>query len=131
MQNVDAIIPTGKYVAKIDEQQCVGCTLCIKACPFDAIVGASKHMHTIITRYCTGCKLCIPPCPVDCIRLDANTHFQETCQTVPKIDQRKLKKEFAAFSRNNRKRRMQRLNCIRQEKQQQFEQRKKELSLNK
>lgn len=51
----------------IDEAACIGCTLCIQACPVDAIVGASKLMHTIIESECTGCKLCLPPCPVDCI----------------------------------------------------------------
>lgn len=56
-------------VAVIDERTCIGCTLCIQACPVDAIVGAAKLMHTVITRECTGCALCIPPCPVDCISL--------------------------------------------------------------
>lgn len=56
-------------VAVIDEELCIGCTLCIEACPFDAIVGATKLMHTVIARECTGCKLCLPPCPVDCIRM--------------------------------------------------------------
>lgn len=56
-------------VALIDEELCIGCTLCIEACPFDAIVGAAKLMHTVIARECTGCKLCLPPCPVDCIRM--------------------------------------------------------------
>jgi electron transport complex protein RnfB len=51
----------------IDEDLCIGCTLCIQACPVDAIVGAAKMMHTIIAEQCTGCELCIPPCPVDCI----------------------------------------------------------------
>ena len=54
-------------VALIDEQTCIGCTLCIQACPVDAILGAAKHMHTVIADECTGCKLCLPPCPVDCI----------------------------------------------------------------
>ena len=54
-------------VAVIDENTCIGCTLCIQACPVDAIVGASKRMHTVIASECTGCKLCLPPCPVDCI----------------------------------------------------------------
>jgi electron transport complex protein RnfB len=58
-------------VAIIDEALCIGCTLCIEACPFDAIVGAAKLMHTVIARECTGCKLCLPPCPVDCIRMVA------------------------------------------------------------
>jgi electron transport complex protein RnfB len=54
-------------VAIIDEQTCIGCTLCIQACPVDAILGSAKHMHTVIADECTGCKLCLPPCPVDCI----------------------------------------------------------------
>jgi electron transport complex protein RnfB len=56
-----------RAVAVIDEARCIGCMLCIAACPTDAIVGAPKQMHTVLTRYCTGCELCLPPCPVDCI----------------------------------------------------------------
>jgi len=56
-------------VAVIDEQTCIGCTLCIQACPVDAIVGAPKLMHTVIAAECTGCDLCLPPCPVDCIEM--------------------------------------------------------------
>lgn len=56
-------------VVRIDEQTCIGCTLCIQACPVDAIVGAAKLMHTVIETECTGCNLCIPPCPVDCIHI--------------------------------------------------------------
>jgi electron transport complex protein RnfB len=59
-----------RTVAHIDEAWCIGCTLCIKACPTDAIVGASKKMHTVMEAYCTGCELCIPVCPVDCIQLE-------------------------------------------------------------
>jgi electron transport complex protein RnfB len=58
-----------KIVAFIDEQICIGCTLCIQVCPVDAIVGSTKQMHTVVSRYCTGCELCLPPCPVDCIAL--------------------------------------------------------------
>lgn len=54
-------------VAVIIEKDCIGCTLCIQACPVDAILGSAKHMHTVIADECTGCELCIPPCPVDCI----------------------------------------------------------------
>lgn len=57
-------------LAVIDENWCIGCTLCIKACPTDAIVGSHKLMHTVIEPYCTGCELCIPVCPVDCISLE-------------------------------------------------------------
>ena len=59
-----------RAVVFIDEAWCIGCTLCIKACPTDAIVGANKRMHTVIEAYCTGCELCIPVCPVDCIALE-------------------------------------------------------------
>jgi electron transport complex protein RnfB len=58
-----------KTVVEIDEQRCIGCTLCIQACPVDAILGAPKQMHTIIKSECTGCNLCIDPCPVDCIHI--------------------------------------------------------------
>ena len=56
-----------KLVAVIREAECIGCTLCIQACPVDAILGAAKQMHTVIESECTGCELCVPPCPVDCI----------------------------------------------------------------
>ena len=56
-------------VAVIDEATCIGCTLCIDACPVDAILGAQKRMHTVLPSLCTGCELCVAPCPVDCIAL--------------------------------------------------------------
>ena len=56
-------------VARIDEAACIGCTLCIAACPVDAIVGARLRMHTVLASQCTGCELCLPPCPVDCIEM--------------------------------------------------------------
>lgn len=59
--------PGPLLVARIDEAHCIGCTLCIRACPVDAIVGANKRMHTVLTDWCTGCDLCVAPCPVDCI----------------------------------------------------------------
>jgi electron transport complex protein RnfB len=65
-----------KMLAVIDEQNCIGCTLCLQACPVDAILGAAKQMHTIIAGECTGCELCVAPCPVDCI------HMVPVAQTI-------------------------------------------------
>ncbi|HEY8607627.1 MAG TPA: electron transport complex subunit RsxB [Noviherbaspirillum sp.] len=58
-----------RAVAVIDEEICIGCTLCIQACPVDAIVGAAKQMHAVLPQLCTGCDLCVAPCPVDCISM--------------------------------------------------------------
>ena len=76
-----------RMVAVIDEPVCIGCTLCIQACPVDAIVGAAKLMHTIVADLCSGCDLCVAPCPVDCISMqpvsaeelarDRNTQWRE------------------------------------------------------
>lgn len=62
-------IKTLPTIVRIDEEVCIGCTLCIQACPIDAILGAAKQMHTVIESECTGCDLCIAPCPVDCIHV--------------------------------------------------------------
>ena len=62
-------------VAFIDEALCIGCTLCIQACPVDAILGAAKQMHTILPSLCTGCDLCVAPCPVDCISMSPVTEL--------------------------------------------------------
>jgi electron transport complex protein RnfB len=61
-------------VAVIDEAACIGCTLCIAACPVDAIVGAQNLVHTVLRADCTGCELCLPPCPVDCIDMRVLAH---------------------------------------------------------
>jgi len=62
-------------VAQIDEQICIGCNFCVRACPVDAIVGVPQAMHTVIAAYCTGCELCLAPCPVDCIDLLPRPHI--------------------------------------------------------
>jgi electron transport complex protein RnfB len=62
-------VERARPVAFIDEALCIGCTLCIQACPVDAILGAAKQMHTILPSQCTGCDLCVAPCPVDCISM--------------------------------------------------------------
>ncbi len=67
--NAEHGAPKPKSVAVIDENVCIGCTLCMQACPVDAILGAAKHMHTVIASECTGCELCVAPCPVDCISM--------------------------------------------------------------
>ena len=71
-------IEKAKTSAVIDEDQCIGCTLCIQACPVDAILGAAKHMHTVLSDECTGCELCVDPCPVDCIDMIEIKHKPNT-----------------------------------------------------
>jgi electron transport complex protein RnfB len=66
---MSAHVARPRRVARIDEQRCIGCTLCIQACPVDAIVGAVKLMHTVMTDLCIGCDLCVAPCPVECIAM--------------------------------------------------------------
>jgi electron transport complex protein RnfB len=68
--NPDIGIEAPRTLAVIDENWCIGCTLCLDACPTDAILGGNKRMHTVIEPYCTGCELCVPVCPVDCISLE-------------------------------------------------------------
>jgi electron transport complex protein RnfB len=89
-----------KMLAIIDESTCIGCTLCIQACPVDAILGAPKLMHTIIVAECTGCELCVAPCPVDCIQMKP---IPETISTwkwpypVISLKTEKPKKELLDF----------------------------------
>jgi Na+-translocating ferredoxin:NAD+ oxidoreductase subunit B len=68
--NPDIGVEAPRTVAVIDENWCIGCTLCLDACPTDAILGGNKRMHTVVEPYCTGCELCVPVCPVDCIALE-------------------------------------------------------------
>lgn len=76
------VTPVHRLVAFIREDECIGCTKCIQACPVDAIVGAAKLMHTVLVEECTGCNLCVPPCPVDCIDLVAGPDVPMTWHPV-------------------------------------------------
>lgn len=79
-----------KILAIINEDQCIGCTRCIDACPVDAILGSSQYMHTVIAAECIGCKLCVPACPVDCIDLIP------TPETQPRIPPEHIKQRYQA-----------------------------------
>ena len=85
-----------RQLAVIDEAWCIGCTLCLKACPVDCIVGGPKLMHTVIDALCTGCELCLPACPVDCIALvpvtGARTGWQAWSQ--PQADEARTRHAF-------------------------------------
>jgi electron transport complex protein RnfB len=78
-------VERARHVARIDEPRCIGCTLCIQACPVDAIIGAAKQMHTVIVDLCTGCDLCVAPCPVDCIDMIPATGTDANW-TQPRMD---------------------------------------------
>lgn len=87
--NPDFGLESPRRVAFIDENWCIGCTLCLDACPTDAILGTHKSMHTIIESECTGCELCVPVCPVDCIELEWATREDETAWRAWSPDQAK------------------------------------------
>lgn len=82
----------------IDEDWCIGCTLCIKACPVDAIVGANKLMHTVIEAHCTGCELCLPVCPVDCIRVENASGTETGWAAWSQVDANKARDRYAFHS---------------------------------
>lgn len=92
-----------RHLAVIDEAWCIGCTLCLDACPTDAIVGSNKLMHTVIEPYCTGCELCIPVCPVDCISLDNVTGSRTgwAAWSEPEADQALKRYEFHSWRRRS------------------------------
>ena len=93
--------------AVIREDECIGCTKCISACPVDAIIGSGKLMHTVLTDLCTGCELCIPPCPVDCIDLVEDLQPLPT-ETQRIAEQDDLRKRYYAHIQREEKRRIDR-----------------------
>ena len=93
--------------AVIREDECIGCTKCISACPVDAIIGSGKLMHTILTDLCTGCELCIPPCPVDCIDLIEDTQNLPD-ETQRNAEQGDLRNRYYAHIQREEKRRIHR-----------------------
>ncbi len=93
--------------AIIREDECIGCTKCIQACPVDAIIGSGKLMHSILTDLCTGCELCIPPCPVDCIDLIADTQPLPTA-TQRLDEQNDLRSRYYAHIQREQQRKHQR-----------------------
>ena len=118
-----------KAVALIDEQDCIGCTLCIDACPVDAIVGAAKQMHTVIEAECTGCELCLAPCPVDCIRMIPLTKLVVSLESscfIPiengSLNENEVKRREADHARERYQFRLQRLNREEQEQVEKFAQ---------
>ena len=93
--------------AVIREDECIGCTKCISACPVDAIIGSGKLMHTVLTDLCTGCELCIPPCPVDCIDLIEDTQLLPT-EDARNAEQNDLRQRYYAHIQREETRRTQR-----------------------
>jgi electron transport complex protein RnfB len=98
--NPDIGVEAPRTVAVIDEDWCIGCTLCFDICPTDAVLGGNKRMHTVIEPYCTGCELCVPVCPVDCIALENVTGAQtgwsawspaQATQALERYEARKLR----------------------------------------
>ncbi len=89
--------------AVIREDECIGCTKCISACPVDAIIGSGKLMHSILTDLCTGCELCIPPCPVDCIDL-VEDHSTLLTEQQRLVEQDELRNRYYAHIQRQEKR---------------------------
>ena len=98
----NGVVQVQRLMAVIDEATCIGCTLCIQACPVDAIVGANQLMHTVISSACTGCDLCLPPCPVDCINIEALP------EALPDWTQRRLESDVLRARFEARELRLQR-----------------------
>jgi electron transport complex protein RnfB len=93
-----------RALAVIDEAWCIGCTLCLDACPTDAILGIHKRMHTVIEAHCTGCELCIPVCPVDCISLEVATPGKSGWQAWSQAQADEARKRYEAHGKRREKR---------------------------
>ncbi len=94
-------IEATRGVAVIDEAWCIGCTLCIKACPADCIVGAPKAMHVVVAAQCTGCELCVPACPVDCISMpEVTTATGWAAWSQPQADEARERYAFKLLRRH-------------------------------
>jgi electron transport complex protein RnfB len=85
-----------RLLARIEEADCIGCTLCLQACPVDCIVGAPKRMHTVIAPLCTGCELCLPACPVDCIVLSPASDMRTGWQAWSPAEATRARERYAA-----------------------------------
>ena len=127
--NAENGVTKPKAVALIDEQDCIGCTLCIDVCPVDAIVGAAKQMHTVIKAECTGCELCLTPCPVDCIRMTPLTKLVAALESSHSIliengslNENEVKKRAADHARERYQFRLLRLDREEQEQVEKFAQ---------
>lgn len=121
-------VPKPKAVALIDELVCIGCTLCVEACPVDAIVGAARQMHTVIAAECTGCELCLAPCPVDCISM-IPAGKQIAAESEPRIAsndwllrENEMKGKAAERARARHRFRLQRLEREKREQAEKFAQ---------
>jgi electron transport complex protein RnfB len=101
-----------KVLALIREEECIGCTKCIQACPVDAIIGSAKQMHTVISDLCTGCMLCVEPCPVDCISL-----VEAPIEQQPELIPNEIRIKASNFYREKHNLRKARVAKIAQEKQ--------------
>ena len=114
-------VETPRTAALIDESRCIGCMLCVHACPVDAIVGSPKQMHTVLTGFCTGCDLCVPPCPVDCIEMVELESLAARGNRHATALARESLEEMAAIARSRYHSRQRRLERERIERQQQLE----------
>ncbi|HWH49389.1 MAG TPA: electron transport complex subunit RsxB [Burkholderiales bacterium] len=110
-----------RTAALIDESRCIGCMLCIHACPVDAIVGSPKQMHTVLTGFCTGCDLCVPPCPVDCIEMLELGSLAARGNRHAAALARESVEQMAALARDRYQSRQRRLQRERIEREQQLE----------